>query len=289
MKFRILSVLLILSAYVSAGNLKLWYDKPASEWTEALPLGNSRLGVMVYGGTEVEELQLNEETFWAGSPYRNDNPDALKVLPEVRRLIFSGRYKEAQDLVNKNFLTPRNGMPYQTIGSLMINFQNHKNATDYYRELDIEKAVSSVSYKVDGVTYKRELFSSIADNVVIMRVSCSEPGKLSFGVSFNCPLEHKVSVKNKCLYLKAKANDHEGVPGKLFDETLVKAVNDGGKVSFTDNTLKVDNADSVTLYISSATNFINYKDISGNAYKKAVRYLNEAVKKDYVQAKEERE
>ena len=268
------SVLLFLSLSSYAGNLKLWYNKPAFEWTEAL-------------GTEVEELQLNEETFWAGSPYRNDNPDALKVLPEVRRLIFSGRYKEAQDLVNKNFLTPRNGMPYQTIGSLMINFQNHKNATDYYRELDIEKAVASVSYKVDGVTYKRELFSSIADNVVIMRISCSEPGKLSFGVSFNCPLEHKVSVKNKCLYLKAKANDHEGVPGKLFDETLVKAVNDGGKVSFTDNTLKVDNADSVTLYISSATNFINYKDISGNAYKKAVRYLNEAVKKDYVQAKEE--
>ena len=281
------SVLLFLSLSSYAGNLKLWYNKPASEWTEALPLGNSRLGVMVYGGTEVEELQLNEETFWAGSPYRNDNPDALKALPEVRKLIFFFLYSEAQDLVNKNFLTPRNGMPYQTIGSLMINFQNHKNVTDYYRELDIEKAVASVSYKIDGVTYKRELFSSIADNVVIMRISCSEPGKLSFGVSFNCPLEHKVSIKNKCLYLKAKANDHEGVPGKLFDETLVKAVNDGGKVSFTDNTLKVDNADSVTLYISSATNFVNYKDISGNAYKKAVGYMNAAVKKDYSQAKEE--
>ena len=96
MKFRILSVLLILSAFVSAGNLKLWYDKPASEWTEALPLGNSRLGVMVYGGTETEKLQLNEETFWGGAPHRNDNPDALKALPEVRRLIFDGKYGEAQ-------------------------------------------------------------------------------------------------------------------------------------------------------------------------------------------------
>ena len=88
MRFLILSVLLVFSAFTSAGNLKLWYNKPASEWTEALPLGNSRLGAMVYGGTETEELQLNEETFWGGSPYRNDNPDALKVLPEVRKLVF---------------------------------------------------------------------------------------------------------------------------------------------------------------------------------------------------------
>lgn len=285
MKYCILSVLLVFSAYTSAGNLKLWYNKPASEWTEALPLGNSRLGVMVYGGTETEELQLNEETFWGGSPHRNDNPDALKVLPEVRRLVFEGKYGEAQDLVNKNFLTQRNGMPYQTIGSLKINFTGHESFTEYYRELDIEKAIASVSYKVDGVTYKRELFSSMADNVIIMRMSSSEAGKLSFEASFNCPLEHKVSVKNNCLYLKAKGNDHEGIEGKLFDETLVKAVNDGGKLSFKGDKMKVENADNVIIYISSATNFINYKDISGNGYRKAVGYLNAAIKKNYEQAK----
>lgn len=287
MRFLILSVLLVFSAFTSAGNLKLWYNKPASEWTEALPLGNSRLGAMVYGGTETEELQLNEETFWGGSPYRNDNPDALKVLPEVRKLVFEGKYGEAQELVNKNFLTPRNGMPYQTIGSLKINFPGHENATEYYRELDIENAVASVSYKVDGVTYKRELFSSMVDNVIIMRISSSTAGKLSFSMSFDCPLEHKVSVRNKCLYLKAKGNDHEGVKGKLFDETFVKAVNTGGKLSFEDDKMKVENADNVILYISSATNFVNYKDISGNGYKKASGYLNAAVKKDYENAKDE--
>ena len=250
MRISFLSVLLLLSSYIYAGNLKLWYDRPASEWTEALPVGNSRLGAMSFGGTEVEELQLNEETFWGGSPYRNDNPDALKVLPEVRKLVFDGKYGEAQDLVNKNFLTPRNGMPYQTIGSLMIDFPGHDNVTDYLRELDLENAIATVSYKADGVTYTRELFSSIADNVIIMRISSSEAGKLSFNLSFNCPLEHQVSVKNKCLYLKAKGNDHEGVTGKLFDETLVKAVNKGGKLSFDDNRLRIENADYVRQQIS---------------------------------------
>lgn len=287
MRFLILFVLLVFSAFTYAGNLKLWYNKPASEWTEALPLGNSRLGVMVYGGTETEELQLNEETFWGGSPYRNDNPDALKVLPEVRKLVFEGKYGEAQELVNKNFLTSRNGMPYQTICSLKINFPGHENATEYYRELDIENAIASVSYKVDGVTYKRELFSSMVDNVIIMRISSSTAGKLSFSMSFDCPLEHKVYVRNKCLYLKAKGNDHEGVKGKLFDETFVKAVNTGGKLSFEDDKMKVENADNVILYISSATNFVNYKDISGNGYKKAFGYLHAAVKKDYEVAKDD--
>ncbi|RGX87473.1 glycoside hydrolase family 95 protein [Bacteroides intestinalis] len=277
--------ILLLAAPLYAEDLKLWYDKPALEWTEALPLGNSRLGVMVYGGTEMEELQLNEATFWAGSPYRNDNPNALNALPEIRKLVFDGKYSEAQGLVNKNFLTSRNGMPYQTIGSLMINFPGHENATDYYRELDIENAMVSVCYKIGSVKFKREVFSSIADNVIIMKLSSSDAGKLSFSAFFNCPLEHKISIKNNCLYLKAKGNDHEGVIGKLFDETLVKAVSESGKLSFVGNMLKVENADNVILYISSATNFVNYKDISGNAYNKILSCLEAATKKDYEQAK----
>lgn len=134
-------------------------------------------------------------------------------------------------MVNRNFLTPRNGMPYQTIGSLMINFPDHGNVTDYYRELDLGKAIITVSYKADGVTYTRELFSSIADNVIIMRISSSELGKLSCNLSFNCPLEHQVSVKNKSLYLRAKGNDHEGVQGKLFDEHWLR-YKQRGKIVF---------------------------------------------------------
>ena len=143
-KIFLLSIVMMYTLSLSAGDLKLWYSNPAKTWTEALPLGNSRLGVMVFGGTDSEELQLNEETVWGGGPHRNDNPEALQALPQIRQLVFEGRYREAQDLVSRNFETPRNGMPYQTIGSLMLHFPGHESAVSYYRDLDIEKAVATV-------------------------------------------------------------------------------------------------------------------------------------------------
>ena len=121
---------------------KLKYDQPAKIWEEALPLGNSRLGVMVYGIPQREELQLNEETIWAGSPYRNENEKALHALPEARKLIFEGKTKEADQLVNETFFTRTHGMPYQTAGSVILDFPGHENYQDYYRELDINKAVA---------------------------------------------------------------------------------------------------------------------------------------------------
>ena len=118
-----------------AESLKLWYKQPAQIWVEALPLGNSTMGVMVYGGTGVEQLQLNEETMWGGGPHRNDNPAALQALPEVRKLIFENRNMEAQQLIDKTFYSGRNGMPYQTIGSLMIEQPEHEKVTDYRSDL----------------------------------------------------------------------------------------------------------------------------------------------------------
>ena len=168
-KIFLLSIIMMYTLSLSADDLKLWYSNPAKTWTEALPLGNSRLGVMVFGGTDSEELQLNEETVWGGGPHRNDNPEALQALPQIRQLVFEGRYREAQDLVSRNFETPRNGMPYQTIGSLMLHFPGHESAVGYYRDLDIEKAVATVRYKVDGVTYTREVFYYFWDDVVFVR------------------------------------------------------------------------------------------------------------------------
>lgn len=289
MRYVMLSALWLLSFFVQAQDLKLWYDKPASEWTEALPLGNSRLGAMVYGGPAEEELQLNEETFWAGSPYRNDNPNALKVLPQIREQVFQGNYMAAQTLVGQNFETPRNGMPYQTIGSLKMHFSGHDQVADYYRELDIARAVATVRYRVGEVSYTREVFASLADDVIVIRLTSDKPGKISFDLSFDSPLKHEVSVRDKNLYLRVKGNDHEGVPGKLYAETLVKAVNEGGTFSLDGQKMSVRQADVVTLYVSAATNFVNYKDISGNGYKKALASLNAACKKDYLRVKMEHE
>jgi alpha-L-fucosidase 2 len=284
-KIFLLSIVMMYTLSLSAGDLKLWYSNPAKTWTEALPLGNSRLGVMVFGGTDSEELQLNEET--VGGPHRNDNPEALQALPQIRQLVFEGRYREAQDLVSRNFETPRNGMPYQTIGSLMLHFPGHESAVSYYRDLDIEKAVATVRYKVDEVTYTREVFASFADDVVIVRLTADKPKNLSFAASFQSPLDHEVKHWNKRLVLTAKGKDHEGVPGAIRMETQVEVKNEGGRVTVQGESVKVENANAVTLYISSATNFVNYKDVSGDAHKRATTYLNAAREKIYGQAKEE--
>ena len=139
---------LFLSLYAEAAGYKLWYDKPASVWTEALPLGNGRLGAMVYGTPSVEQIQLNEETIWAGRPNNNANPEALQYIPKVRELVFAGKYLEAQTLATEKVMANTNsGMPYQTFGDLRIAFPGHSRYTDYYRELSLDSARALVPIK----------------------------------------------------------------------------------------------------------------------------------------------
>lgn len=281
----ILSVLVGLNVY--AEELKLWYAQPATEWVEALPLGNSRLGVMVYGNPANEELQLNEETFWAGSPYRNDNENALKVLPEVRGLVFAEKYKEAHDLIQSNFMHAAHGMPYQAIGSLHLHFPGHENYTDYYRDLNIEKAVATTRYKVAGVNYAREVFSSFTDNVIIVRVQADQPEALNFTLDYTSPLKHTVKAKSGKLVLSGKGSDHETIPGKLRVENQAYVKHTDGKVKVADNQITVTNATTVTIYLSAATNFVNYKNMNANESKKATAFMAAAIKKEYEKAKEE--
>ena len=286
-KIFITLVCMVCSLNISADDLKLWYSRPATAWTEALPLGNSRLGVMVYGGTDSEELQLNEETVWGGGPHRNDNPKALAALPQIRQLVFEERYREAQEVVAQNFETPRNGMPYQTIGSLLLNFPGHEKNTEYYRDLDIERAIATTRYKVGEVTYNREVFTSFTDNVIIVRLTADKPGALSFTASYKSPLQHEVRKSGKRLILSGKGTDHEGVAGAIRVETQTEMKNEGGRVVVTDQNILVNGANAVTLYISAATNFVNYKYVSGDAHRKSKFYLDSARKKNYEQAREE--
>ena len=187
MKNKRIVLIIILSAIIIKGiaqtdnSLKLWYTHPAKQWVEALPVGNGRLGAMVFGDPFKEVIQLNENTVWAGQPNRNDNPDAKEALPEVRKLIFEGKYKEAQDLVNQKFISKTSqGMPYQTVGNLKLLFPGHENYSKYYRELDIEKAVVSTRYLLNGVNYKTTVFSSFPDQVIIFRISADKPGSINF-------------------------------------------------------------------------------------------------------------
>lgn len=275
-------VWMMLSAH--AQNLKLWYQQPAKTWVEALPVGNSSMGAMVYGGTSREELQLNEETLWGGGPYRNDNPKALESLAEVRNLIFSGKTMDAQNLIDQTFYTGRNGMPYQTIGSLIIEVPGHEKAKNYYRDLNLERAVATTRYQVDGVNFQREVFASFPDRVIIVRFTTDKPGELNFKVSYDSPLQSTVRKQGKKLVLRGKGGDHEGVKGVIEVETQSQVIAEGGKVSLTDKYISVEHATAATLYIAAATNFVNYHNVRGNESKKASALLAGAMKKEYSEA-----
>ncbi|HJX71787.1 MAG TPA: glycoside hydrolase family 95 protein, partial [Bacteroidales bacterium] len=194
--------------------LKLWYDKTAETWNEALPIGNGRIGAMVFGDPAAEHLQLNEVTVWAGSPHSNVNAESARFIPEIRQLIFEGKYREAQEIADSNIYSVQRGMPYQPVGDLFIHFPGHENPTAYYRELDIQNAVASVSYDVNGIRYKREYFSSFTDQVIIVRISASQPRMISCSLTLGSEQKHHITPLGNKLILSGVSGDHEGIEGK---------------------------------------------------------------------------
>src|SRR5688572_21498029 len=164
------------SARAPDAPLSLWYRRPARAWVEALALGNGRLGAMVFGGIEEEQLQLNEDTLWAGGPHDPSNADALGALPKVRALIFAGQYRRAHEVAEQHMLArPRQQAPYQTLGSLLLRFPSARSVADYRRDLNLDEAVARVAYSIDGVRYTRETFVSPVDQVLVMRLAADQP------------------------------------------------------------------------------------------------------------------
>ncbi len=264
------------------GKLTMWYDKPAEVWNEALPVGNGRLGAMVFGSPAKETIQLNEDTFWSGSPSENNNTEALKVLPEVRKLIFEGKYQEAEKLVNQNMLTQKHGSMFQIIGNLNIEFPGHENYTDYYRELNLEKALSTTTYKVEGVTFKREVFSSFPDQVIVIRLTSDRRGMLDFTAGLNSPLMKETkAIDDNTLEMTGISSTHEGIPGQVRFNTKARIIRKGG-TSYTEKGLiKVKNASEVLILVSIATNFVDYKTLTADESGKCNKYLSEAEHKSF--------
>ena len=266
-------------------DLKLWYNRPSGEtWENALPIGNGRLGAMIFGNVDQEIIQLNEHTVWSGSPNRNDNPDALAALPEIRKLIFEGKQKEAEILASKTIQTKKsNGQMFQPVGSLNLHFEGHDNYTDYYRELDIERAVTKTSYTTGEVTYTREALASFPDQVIVMRLTANKGESISFTASFSTP-QPNASIKTtpeKELTIAGTTPDHEGVKGMVRFKGIARIKPEGGTITANDTALVVKGADAATIYISIATNFNNYQDISGDENERAASYLQEAYPKSY--------
>ncbi|MBN2213489.1 MAG: glycoside hydrolase family 95 protein [Bacteroidales bacterium] len=267
--------------------LKLWYDKPAETWNEALPIGNGRIGAMISGDPSAEHLQLNEETVWAGSPHSNVNIGSARYIPVVRQLIFEGRYKEAQEIADENIYSVQKGMPYQPVGDLHIRFPGHENASAYHRELDIQNAVASVSYEIGGVRYKREYFASFTDQVIVARISADKPGMITCNLTLGSDQKHTtISMGNK-LVLSGVSGDHEGIEGKVKFQAQVMTLQEGGKTGIDDTIITVSSASVLTVYLSMASNFINYEDISGNPEERAGNWLMDAIGKDYEVARKD--
>ena len=273
---------------MSAQQHKLWYNKPASHWLEALPIGNSHLGAMVYGGTETEEIQLNEETFWSGSPHNNDSHESLAALPEVRRLIFEGKEYQASKLIDKHFVKGPHGMRFLPLGSIKLKL-DHKDVSNYRRELSLCNAVATTTYTCDGVKYERTVFASQADNVIIVQLKASKKKKLEFDVDFTSQLKAQVfNVKEREgvsvneLAAVVDGVEQEGVKAGLKAECRISVETDG-KIERKVHSIEVDDATTATLYITAATNFVNYHDISGNPVKKNNETLDGLKGKPYKQ------
>ena len=273
---------------MSAQQHKLWYNKPASHWLEALPIGNSHLGAMVYGGTETEEIQLNEETFWSGSPHNNDSHESLAALPEVRRLIFEGKEYQASKLIDKHFVKGPHGMRFLPLGSIKLKL-GHKDVSNYRRELSLGNAVATTTYTCDGVKYERTVFASQADNVIIVQLKASKKKKLEFDVDFTSQLKAQVfNVKEREgvsvneLAAVVDGVEQEGVKAGLKAECRISVETDG-KIERKVHSIEVDDATTATLYITAATNFVNYHDISGNPVKKNNETLDGLKGKPYKQ------
>jgi alpha-L-fucosidase 2 len=263
-----------------ASVLSLWYEQPASHWNEALPIGNGRLGAMVFGGLTEERLQLNEDTLWSGKPHQYQNEGAAKFLPEIRALLAAGKQKEAEDLATREFMSePLRQEIYQPLGDLLLHFPaNHASAKDYHRELDLDGALSTVRYTTDDTQFTRTAFSSFPDQAIVQKIAADKPGTLSFIARLPSPhagTYGRVLDANTLLLTGWIKND-----GPRFN-VVVRVLVQGGKVNATTAGIYVEGSDSATVFVTAATSFKNFRDISGDAETPAVTAMNTASVKSY--------
>ena len=263
---------------------RLWYDAPATTWLEALPLGNSRMGAMIYGGVQEDEIQLNEETFWSGGPHDNNSTMSKYYLSQVRSLIFQGREDEAQKIVNRRFIVGPHGMKYLTLGSLKILNDSLGEITDYERELNLVDATAEVTFRADNALFTRKAFASMADSIIVVRFKAGPPARMSFFLDHQCDYDYETVVDGDTLIAIIEGVDHEGIVSKLTAQCRTEIACDG-EVSTREidgrQCIRVDGATEVTLYISAATNFVNYHDVSGDPAAKNARRLAAARRHSY--------
>lgn len=275
----------------------IWLSKPAAKWEEALPVGNGRMGAMIYGGVNEAIIQLNEETYWSGGPYSTVKKDGHEKLEKIQQLVFDDKMLEAHNLFGRYMMGyPVEQQKYQSLANLHLTFDFKKEYSNYKRWLDLETGISHIDYIVDGKHYHQEIFSSHPDQVIAIRISADVPGSISFSANLH-------GVRNQThsnyatdyfemngsapdgLMVTGKSADYLGVEGKLRYEARTKVIPEGGTVSLDGYILTVSNANAVTLYVAAATNFVNYKDVSADQHLRVDNYLKGIEQKTYAQIK----
>lgn len=271
----------------------LWYNVPAARWNDALPVGNGRIGAMVFGKTDAERIQLNEDTYWSGGPYSSVVEGGYKDLPQLQQLVFQGEWWKAQKLFGRKFMGyPIEQQKYQPLANLMLFFDHGKEFTDYYRWLDLKTGITGVQYSANGVIYQREVFASAPDQVIAVRITADKPRSISFSASlqgvrnqdhsnYGTDYFEMNSEGKDELVLTGKSADYLGIKGRIKYEARIKAVSDGGEMRISQDTLFVRNADAVTIYFVAATNFVNYRDVSADQHARVMAYINKFKRKSY--------
>ncbi|OLF14765.1 glycosyl hydrolase family 95 catalytic domain-containing protein [Actinophytocola xanthii] len=272
----------------AAGDQALWYDEAAgSDWLRALPVGNGRLGAMVFGNTDTERLQLNEDTVWAGGPHNYDNPRGAGAIAQIRQLVFANQWGQAQTLIDQTMLgNPAAQLPYQPVGDLRLTLPAVSGVSEYERWLDLTTATSGTTYVANGVRYRREVFASAPDQVIVMRLTAATAGSISFSAAFASPQRATVSSPDSAtIALDGISGDARGIAGSVRFLALARAVAEGGSTSSSGGTLRVSNANSVTLLVSIGTSYVNHQTVNGDYQGIARRHLGAAPGYDALRAR----
>ncbi|MBM3880928.1 MAG: glycoside hydrolase family 95 protein [Verrucomicrobia bacterium] len=267
----------------AANHNRLWYAQPAAKWEEALPVGNGRISAMIFGDPFKERLQLNENTVWAGGPYDPVNPDAKAALPQVRQLVNEGKYREAAALIGAKVMAkPLNQMPYQTVGDLLLTLPHAGEVVDYRRSLDLDTATATLKYAAEGVRYTREVFASAPGNVIVVRLTADQPGRISFEATMKTPMKATVNSEGKdTLALRGQGGASSGIPGQIRYQARVLIQTQGGSTTADAGTITVTSADSATLLIAAATNHRSFDDLKGDPEGRVTEVLEAAAPKSY--------
>ena len=259
-------------------NLVLWYQKPAEAWTDALPIGNGRLGAMVFGGVERERIQLNEETLWDGGPRDTNNPKALEALPKVQQLLFDDKNEEATKLAGETMLgVPERIKSYQSLGDLFLEFSHDGDPTEYRRELNLNTGIAKTTYRCGDVNFSREVFATAVDNLIVVRIESGTAGQLAFDIAITREQDATVeAIAANILRLDGQCGN-DGMHFSVYLQVQIE----GGKVQSENDQLAVRDANRVTLLLAAATSYINQKDASGSPHALCEGHLTDIDAKSY--------